>query len=153
MELVGGRDEFVRKLDELFTTDAKLEGEEVSADISGLIGQYAHGNEPSHHITHFYNYAGYPSKTQELVDKVLQTLYFDDPNGLSGNEDCGQMSSWYILNAMGFYQVCPGNPVYSIGRPLFDEVTIHLPNGKDFRIQAKNNSLKNKYVKSALLFN
>lgn len=151
MELVGGREEFVRKLDELFTTDAKLEGEEVSADISGLIGQYAHGNEPSHHITHFYNYAGYPSKTQELVDKVLQTLYFNDPNGLSGNEDCGQMSSWYILNAMGFYQVCPGNPVYSIGRPLFDEVTIHLPNGKDFRIQAKNNSLKNKYVKSALL--
>ena len=81
-----------------------------------MIGQYAHGNEPSHHIAHLYNYVGQPWRTQELVDEVLHTLYFNDPNGLSGNEDCGQMSAWFILNSMGFYQVCPGKPVYSIGR-------------------------------------
>lgn len=151
MELVGGRERFIQKLDSLFTADSRLEGEQVSADISGLIGQYAHGNEPSHHITHFYNYAGAPWRTQELVDQVLQTLYFNNPNGLSGNEDCGQMSAWYVMNAMGFYQVCPGNPVYSIGRPLFDEVTIHLTNGKTFVIRTKNNSKTNKYIRSATL--
>ncbi|MCF0159684.1 MAG: glycoside hydrolase family 92 protein, partial [Bacteroidaceae bacterium] len=125
--------------------------EVVSADISGMIGQYAHGNEPSHHIIHLYNYVGQPWRTQELVDEVLQTLYFNNPDGLSGNEDCGQMSAWYILNAMGFYQVCPGNPVYSIGRPLFKKATIHLPNGKDFVIEAINNSKTNKYVRTVNL--
>ena len=108
MELMGGRERFVRRLDSLFTADPRLEGDQVSADISGLIGQYAHGNEPSHHITHLYNYAGVPWRTQELVDQVLRTLYSDAPDGLSGNEDCGQMSAWYVMNAMGFYQVCPG---------------------------------------------
>lgn len=151
MELMGGRERFVRRLDSLFTADPRLEGDQVSADISGLIGQYAHGNEPSHHITHLYNYAGVPWRTQELVDQVLRTLYSDAPDGLSGNEDCGQMSAWYVMNAMGFYQVCPGRPVYSIGRPLFEEVTLRLEGGKTFVIRAKNNSEKNKYIRSATL--
>ena len=150
-ELYGGKEGMIRKLDELFSASSELEGENVSADISGLIGQYAHGNEPSHHITHFYNYLGQPWRTQELVDQVLNTLYFNAPDGLSGNEDCGQMSAWYILNAMGFYQVCPGKPVYSIGRPLFNEAIIHLPNGKNFTIGTLNNSLENKYIKSIRL--
>lgn len=149
--LMGGEEAFVGKLDSLFTVSSELEGETVSADISGLIGQYAHGNEPSHHIIHLYNYVNRPWRTQELVDSVLHSQYRNAPDGLSGNEDCGQMSAWYILNAMGFYQVCPGEPVYSIGRPLFEEVTIHLPGQKDFVIRTKNNSKENKYVQSILL--
>ena len=112
---------------------------------------YAHGNEPSHHIAHLYNYVGQPYKTQALVDSVLHTLYFNEPNGLSGYEDCGQMSAWYVLNAMGFYQVCPGKPVYSIGRPLFDEAAIRLQNGNTFTIIAHNNSRDNKYVRKIIL--
>lgn len=151
VELMGGREGFISKLDSLFTVSSALEGENTSADISGLIGQYAHGNEPSHHIIHMYNYVGQPYRTQELVDSVLQTLYFNDPDGLSGNEDCGQMSAWYILNAMGFYQVCPGKPVYSIGRPLFNKATVNLKDGKKFTVIAKNNSRENKYIQSMAL--
>lgn len=151
VELMGGREGFISKLDSLFTVSSVLEGENTSADISGLIGQYAHGNEPSHHIIHMYNYVGQPYRTQELVDSVLQTLYFNDPDGLSGNEDCGQMSAWYILNAMGFYQVCPGKPVYSIGRPLFNKATVNLKDGKKFTVIAKNNSRENKYIQSIVL--
>lgn len=149
--LMGGEDAFVGKLDSLFAVSSELEGETASADISGLIGQYAHGNEPSHHIIHLYNYVNRPWRTQELVDSVLHCQYRNAPDGLSGNEDCGQMSAWYILNAMGFYQVCPGKPVYSIGRPLFEEVTIHLPGQKEFVIRTKNNSKENKYVQSIVL--
>jgi len=151
VQLMGGKEAFIGKLDSLFTADSSLEGEEVSADISGLIGQYAHGNEPSHHIIHMYNYVGQPWKTQELIDRVFKEQYRNAPDGLSGNEDCGQMSAWYILNSMGFYQVCPGKPVYSIGRPLFDEVVIHLPNQKTFTIKAYNNSKENKYIQSVML--
>ena len=148
---MGGEDAFVGKLDSLFTVSSQLEGEATSADITGLIGQYAHGNEPSHHITHMYNYVNRPWRTQELVDSVLHNQYFNAPDGLSGNEDCGQMSAWYILNSMGFYQVCPGKPVYSIGRPLFEEVTINLPDRKTFVIRTHNNSKTNKYIESVLL--
>lgn len=151
MRLMGGRKQFASKLDALFNADSSLAGDVVSADISGLIGQYAHGNEPSHHVTHLYNYAGEAWKTQELVDSVLTTLYHAAPDGLSGNEDCGQMSAWYVLNAMGFYQVSPGNPTYSIGRPLFDEVTIPLENGNTFTILVHNNSKENKYIQSMKL--
>ena len=151
VELMGGREGFISKLDSLFTVSSVLEGENTSADISGLIGQYAHGNEPSHHIIQMYNYVDKPYRTQELVDSVLQTLYFNDPDGLSGNEDCGQMSAWYILNAMGFYQVCPGKPVYSIGRPLFNKATVNLKDGKKFTVIAKNNSRENKYIQSMVL--
>jgi len=151
VELMGGKELFIKKLDSLFTVSSELTGENVSADISGMIGQYAHGNEPSHQTIHLYNSVGQPHKTQALIDEVLQTLYFDDPNGLSGNEDCGQMSAWYILNSIGFYSYCPGIPYYSIGRPLFDEVKINLENGKIFTIRVSNNSKSNKYVASARL--
>ena len=151
MALMGGPEGFTAKLDSLFTADSALEGEEVSADISGLIGQYAHGNEPSHHIIHLYNYAGQPWKTQELIDRVMKEQYRNEPDGLSGNEDCGQMSAWYILNAMGFYQVCPGKPVYSIGRPWMNRSVMHLPDGKTFTIAVRNNSKDNKYIESMTL--
>ncbi len=151
VELMGGEEAFAGKLDSLFTEDSTIEGELVSADISGLIGQYAHGNEPSHHVIHLYNYIHRPWKTQELIDQVLKEQYRNAPDGLSGNEDCGQMSAWYILNAMGFYQVCPGKPVYSIGRPIFDQAVIHLPNEETFKIITKNNSSENKYIESATL--
>ena len=151
IELMGGKEGFTAKLDSLFTADSALEGEEVSADISGLIGQYAHGNEPSHHVTHLYNYAGQPWRTQELVDRVLKEQYRNEPDGLSGNEDCGQMSAWYILNSLGFYQVCPGKPVYSIGRPWLHKGVMHLPGGKTFTVEVQNNSKENKYIESMTL--
>ena len=151
IELMGGKTQFIEKLDSLFTADSSLEGDLVSADITGLIGQYAHGNEPSHHIIHLYNYADQPWKTQELVDSVFHSQYFNAPDGLSGNEDCGQMSAWYIMNSIGFYQVCPGKPVYSIGRPLFDEVTVNLSDNKPFVVKALNNSKENKYIEKAVL--
>ena len=151
IELMGGKTQFIEKLDSLFTADSSLEGDLVSADITGLIGQYAHGNEPSHHIIHLYNYADQPWKTQELVDSVFHSQYFNAPDGLSGNEDCGQMSAWYIMNSIGFYQVCPGKPVYSIGRPLFDEVTVNLPDNKQFIVKTVNNSKENKYIEKAVL--
>lgn len=151
VELMGGEDAFVGKLDSLFTADSTIEGDLVSADISGLIGQYAHGNEPSHHVIHLYNYANRPWKTQELIDRVLKEQYRNAPDGLSGNEDCGQMSAWYVLNSMGFYQVCPGKPVYSIGRPIFDRVDVSLPDRKVFSVVTKNNSGENKYIESATL--
>lgn len=151
VELMGGEDAFVGKLDSLFTADSTIEGDLVSADISGLIGQYAHGNEPSHHVIHLYNYANRPWKTQELIDRVLKEQYRNAPDGLSGNEDCGQMSAWYVLNSMGFYQVCPGKPVYSIGRPIFDRVDVSLPDRKVFSVVTKNNSGENKYIESVTL--
>ena len=151
IELMGGKTQFIEKLDSLFTADSSLEGDLVSADITGLIGQYAHGNEPSHHIIHLYNYADQPWKTQELVDSVFHSQYFNAPDGLSGNEDCGQMSAWYIMNSIGIYQVCPGKPVYSIGRPLFDEVTVNLPDNKQFIVKTVNNSRENKYIEKAVL--
>jgi predicted alpha-1,2-mannosidase len=151
IELVGGKEKFIEKIDTLFSTSSDLTGEDVSSDITGLIGQYAHGNEPSHHITHMYNYVGQAWKTQKLTNQIMSELYFNDPNGLAGNEDCGQMSAWYVLNAMGFYSFCPGEPVYSIGRPVFDKVEVNLSNGKVFTVIAKNNSPENFYIQSAKL--
>lgn len=151
MTLMGGKKAFVTKLDSLFNTNTRIEGENVSSDISGLIGQYAHGNEPGHHIIHLYNYAGQSNKTQQLADSVIQSLYFNDPNGLSGNEDCGQMSAWYVLNALGFYQVSPGNPEWSTGRPIFEKAIIHLPDNKQFIIEAENQARQNKYVEKITL--
>ena len=147
MELMGGKDQFAGRLDELFTTSSEIEGEDASADITGLIGQYAHGNEPSHHITHLYNYTNQPWKTQERVDEVLQNLYAPTPAGISGNEDCGQMSAWYVLNVLGFYPVCPGEAKYSIGRPLVDSARVQLRDGSIFYVEVENNSKENKYVR------
>ncbi|MBX7054047.1 MAG: GH92 family glycosyl hydrolase [Pyrinomonadaceae bacterium] len=149
-QLMGGREKFVAKLDELFTTDQKLAGRE-QADLTGLIGQYAHGNEPSHHIAYLYNYAHQPWKTQKLVRQIMDEFYKNAPDGLIGNEDCGQMSAWYVLSAGGFYPVTPGDGVYAIGTPLFPEVTYRLENGKTFTIKAKNVSPANKYLLNAKL--
>lgn len=152
MALVGGAKAFEAHLDTLFTTSSELTGDpNAAADVTGMIGQYAHGNEPSHHIPYLYNYVGAPHKTQALVDHIMRTLYHNNPDGLSGNEDVGQMSAWYVLSAMGFYSFCPGKPVYEIGRPMFDRVTIHLENGKDFIINAPGNSREHKFVSSMKL--
>ena len=148
---MGGREAFISKLDSLFAAPSEVRGKLVSADISGLIGQYAHGNEPSHHIAYLYNYAGRPDRTQEICDSILHSLYFAAPNGLAGNEDCGQMSAWYVLSSMGLYQVCPGREVWTIGRPLFSQATINLPYGGYFTIRTKGNSRKAKYIRRATL--
>ncbi len=150
MELQGGREKFAAKLDELFTTTDKLTGRE-QPDITGLIGQYAHGNEPSHHIAYLYDYAGQPWKTQRLVRKIMDEFYKPAPDGLIGNEDCGQMSAWYVLSASGFYDVTPGLPIYAFGTPLFKEVKYNLESGKIFTIKAPNVSATNIYIKSAKL--
>ncbi|MEP0117468.1 glycoside hydrolase family 92 protein, partial [Reichenbachiella sp.] len=150
IELMGGNDAFATHLDSLFNQDSNITGDNVSADISGLIGQYAHGNEPSHHIAYLYNYAGKPWKTQEMTRKIMKTMYNDQPDGLSGNEDCGQMSAWYVFSALGFYPVNPANGIYQLGSPLFDRATINM--GKvSFVIEANNVSEENKYVKSVSL--
>ncbi|MBX3298750.1 MAG: GH92 family glycosyl hydrolase [Acidobacteria bacterium] len=150
MDLMGGKMGFARKLDELFTTDQKLTGRE-QPDITGLIGQYAHGNEPSHHIPYLYNYADQRGKTQLYVRRILNEFYKNAPDGLIGNEDCGQMSAWYVMSASGFYQVAPGMPYYEFGTPLFPEVKYKLENGRTFTIKANGLSDKNFYVRSRSL--
>lgn len=150
INLMGGNKAFIKHLDSLFNEDSNITGDHISADISGLIGQYAHGNEPSHHIAYMYNYAGQPWKTQEMVREIMNTMYDDKPDGLSGNEDCGQMSAWYVFSALGFYPVNPASGIYDLGIPLFDRATIKVGAGKTFVIEAKNASA-NKYVKRATL--
>ena len=137
-------------LDSLFYTSAKLSGRH-QVDVTGLIGQYAHGNEPSHHAAYLYNYVGKPWKTQELTRKIINELYTSAPDGLCGNEDCGQMSAWYVFSAMGFYPVCPGDNQYVFGSPVFDKVTMNLENGKQFIIIAHNQADKNIYIQSVKL--
>jgi predicted alpha-1,2-mannosidase len=142
----GGKEKFAVKLDTLFNTTSEVKGENASADISGLIGQAAHGNEPSHHMAYFYNYVDQPHKAQEIIDHILYDFYLPEPAGIIGNEDCGAMSAWYIMNALGFYQFCPGDPIYDIGRPIVDGATINLENGSKFTLTVTNNSRENKYV-------
>ena len=148
MMLLGGRDKFALKLDDLFAADSKTTGRD-QADISGMIGQYAHGNEPSHHMAYLYDYAGTPWKTQELIHRICNDFYKNSPDGLIGNEDCGQMSAWYVFSAMGFYPVTPASGIYAFGTPVFPRVTIKLENGKSFTIRALNLSEKNFYIQSA----
>ena len=150
MKLMGGKDSLDQQLDLLFTAKSKTSGRE-QADITGLIGQYAHGNEPSHHMAYLYNFVNKPHKTQEKVHQILTTLYKNAPDGISGNEDCGQMSAWYVFSSMGFYPVTPGSNQYIIGTPLFDKTTINLENGEKFHIQAYNLSDENKYIAYAKL--
>ena len=145
-----GKKKFENKLDELFTTNQSLSGRE-QADITGLIGQYAHGNEPSHHMAYLYNYVNHPSKTQGYVNKILNELYIAKPDGLCGNEDCGQMSAWFVLSSLGMYQVCPGNSQFSLSTPLFPEIKIHLENGKTLQIITKNRTHENCYIINASL--
>jgi predicted alpha-1,2-mannosidase len=150
IDLFGGKVRFIEKLDSLFIVQGEL-GEHASPDISGLIGQYAHGNEPSHHVVYLYPYAGQPHKTADRVREVLSTLYCDAPDGLSGNEDVGQMSAWYVLSAIGFYQVEPAGGKYIFGSPIVDKAVITVKNGKTFTVTAANNSPKNKYIQSISL--
>ncbi len=150
VDMLGGDQKFDSKLDELFTTDSKLTGR-TQSDITGLIGQYAHGNEPSHNMAYLYNFVGKPWKTQKLVHQITGQLYKNAPDGLAGNEDCGQMSAWYVLSAMGFYPVTPGTNEYEIGTPIFDTVRIHLENGNTFSVIANNRTPDNFYIQSATL--
>lgn len=150
INLLGGKDALEAQLDELFSAKSETSGRHQS-DITGLIGQYAHGNEPSHHMAYLYNFVNKPHKTQEKVHQILTELYKNDPDGVSGNEDCGQMSAWYVLSSMGFYSVTPGSNQYIIGTPLFDKATINLENGKQFNITTYNLSDTNKYVEYVYL--
>lgn len=149
-DALGGKQAMEKRLDQLFAASSQTTGRD-QADITGLIGQYAHGNEPSHHIAYLYNYVGKPWKTQQMVRKIVNELYRNDPDGLCGNEDCGQMSAWYVLSAMGFYPVVPCGGTYNIGSPLFPEVILHLDNGKTFAIRADNSAASNPYIQSATL--
>jgi predicted alpha-1,2-mannosidase len=148
--LLGGERSFTEKLDSLFTIKGDM-GKESSADITGLIGQYAHGNEPSHHIAYLYAYAGQPWKTADKIRYILDNLYTDKHDGLCGNEDVGQMSAWYVLSALGFYQVNPANGAFVFGSPVMDEVRIPVNNGKSFHVVVKNNSKTNKYIQGITL--
>ena len=151
INLFGSKEKFATKLDSLFTVSSEIKGENASIDITGLIGQYAHGNEPSHHIAYLFNYVDQPWRTQDLIGQITNEFYTDKPDGLCGNEDCGQMSAWYILNAMGFYPVCPGSVEYSIGKPLFNHVSINLENGNTFEVEAIGLSENNRYVQKVML--
>ncbi len=148
IKLMGGTKPFLAKLDSLFTV--KLEGQTL-ADVTGLIGQYAHGNEPSHHVTYLYALAGRPSRTQELVREIFDTQYTPTPDGLCGNDDCGQMSAWYMLSAMGFYPVNPVSAEYVLGAPQLPRITLHLQNGRTFTVVAEGLSRENKYVQRTTL--
>ncbi len=143
IRLMGGDDVFANMLDTIFTKSIK--------DKIGSIGQYWHGNEPSHHLAYLYNYAGQPWKTQKLTNRILNELYKNSPDGIAGNDDCGQISAWYVLSSMGFYPVSPGQDIYVIGTPLFNKATINLENGKTFTIKANGRSVENYYIQSATL--
>lgn len=150
IELFGGDANFTAKLDSLFLAEGDM-GEGASSDISGLIGQYAHGNEPSHHVAYLYPYAGEQWKTAEKVRYIQDVFYTDQPDGIIGNEDCGQMSAWHVMSALGFYQVNPSNGVFVFGSPLFEKASVRLPEGKIFDVVAQNNNKENIYIQSVTL--
>ena len=146
IDMMGGREGYAKKLDGLFTASSQLTGRE-QVDITGLIGQYAHGNEPSHNTVYMYNFVGQPTKTQKYVKQVMDEFYTDERDGLSGNEDCGQMSAWGAFSAMGFYPATPASGYYVLGLPRFEQVALSLDNGKQFTVKAKNLNSQNCYVK------
>jgi predicted alpha-1,2-mannosidase len=150
IEIMGGRDRFNRKLDAFFAAGSEVKAYEFfSTHIGGMIGQYAHGNEPSHHVAYLYDYSGEPWKTQMLTRQIMDNLYKDLPAGLAGNEDMGQMSAWYVFSALGLYPLCPG--VYLIGSPLFERAELGLEDGSKLIIEAENVSSQNIYIQSAFL--
>jgi predicted alpha-1,2-mannosidase len=149
--LHGNNETFTNRLEQLFTESSEITGDNVSADISGLIGQYAHGNEPSHHIAYMFNHANQPWRTQYWARHIMDTQYNTTPNGLSGNEDCGQMSAWYALSSIGLYPMNPASAEYEIGSPIFEKATITISDGKSFVIEAEKVSDKNMYIQSATL--
>ena len=148
--IIGGNEKLSEKLDTMFSLNP-LSEDKLPIFSTGMIGQYAHGNEPSHHVAYLYNYIGKPWKTQKLIREILETQYKNEPNGHCGNEDCGQMSSWYVFNALGFYPVNPAQGVYAFGSPIVDTALIHLENGKTFNVKALNNNSKNIYIQSVTL--
>jgi len=148
--LMGGDAAYEKKLTELFSTSSEMTGRQ-QADITGLIGQYAHGNEPSHHMAYLFNFLGKPTMTQKLIHKIMDELYSDKPDGLCGNEDCGQMSAWYVMSAMGFYPVTPASGYYVIGVPHFKKMTVNLENGNSLVITADNLSRENRFIESVRL--
>lgn len=150
IRLHGGRENFAKALDEIFSAKTATSGR-VQADLTGLVGQYVQGNEPSHHIAYLYNFVGQPHKTQQRVQQIMREMYSDQPDGLSGNEDCGQMSAWFVFSAMGFYPVNPVGGQYVLGSPLFEKTILHLPTGNKFMVQAKAKSDKNIYLQNARL--
>jgi predicted alpha-1,2-mannosidase len=149
--LFGSRELFLRRLDSLFNVAEEVKGENASPDISGLIGQYAHGNEPSHHIAYLFSMAGEPAKTETMVRRIMSEMYTSEKDGICGNEDCGQMSAWYIFSAMGFYPVNPADGKFILGSPALDEISLSLPGGKVFTIIAENNSSLNVNVSGVFL--
>ena len=151
IQLLGGDAKLVAKLDAMF--DAKVDPKQYAdvEDIAGMIGQYIHGNEPSHHLAYLYNYAGQPWRTQERLKQIIDTQYKPAPDGLVGNDDLGQMSAWLLFSSLGFYPVAPASNEYVIGRPFVDQATLNLPNGKQFKVVTENMSEKNRYVGKALL--
>ena len=150
IDMMGGWEAYGKKLNGLFTASSKLSGR-VQVDITGLIGQYAHGNEPSHNTVYMYNFIGQPTKTQKYVKQVMDEFYTDERDGLCGNEDCGQMSAWGVFSAMGFYPATPASGYYVLGLPRFEQVTLNFENGKHFTVKAKNLNSQNCYVKSVTL--
>jgi len=150
INLYGGKKKFTDHVDRLFSSKSIFTGKKIS-DLTGTIGQYVHGNEPSHHIAYVYNFVDQPWKTQSKIHQLCNEMYTSLPDGLIGNDDCGQMSSWFVFSAMGFYPFCPGTEEYQIGTPCFDEVTLNLENGKKFIIEAENLSNKNYYIQSVQL--
>jgi predicted alpha-1,2-mannosidase len=151
ISLMGGPERFVQRLGELFSLAAPKEKYGHVEDIAGLIGQYAHGNEPSQHIAYLYAYAGRPWRTQERIRQIVTAMFDDTPAGIAGNEDCGQMSAWYVLSALGFYPVAPGSGEYVFGTPLLPRGVIHLPAGRTFTVVAEGLSERNLYIQSARL--
>jgi predicted alpha-1,2-mannosidase len=151
VRLLGGRDALVQRLDDLFTTPLDTKAAGLPIDVTGLVGQYAHGNEPSHHVAYLYVYAGAPWKTQERVRSIMDTQYADTPEGLSGNDDCGQMSAWFVLSALGLYPVNPAGATYVLTSPLFDRATIDLDQGRRFTVRVDRSSAADIYVQSVTL--
>ena len=151
VSLFGGRDVFLRRLDSLFTVNEEVRGENRSPDISGLIGQYAHGNEPSHHIAYLFTMAGAPDRTESIVRRIMDEMYTDAVDGICGNEDCGQMSAWYVFSAMGFYPVNPADGRFIIGSPVLDKASVTLPGGKQFNVVAEGNTRSATNVSSLFL--
>ena len=150
VKLMGGEQQAEAKLDGLFSESSKTTGR-TQADITGMVGQYAHGNEPSHHMAYLYDYIGKPWKTQRLVRQIMDSLYHRGPEGLPGNEDCGQMSAWFVWSAMGFYPVTPGSPYYAVGSPLFDSLNVKLENGHTIHIKTKRSGISEVYIKRLLI--
>ncbi|MCF0203738.1 MAG: glycoside hydrolase family 92 protein, partial [Muribaculaceae bacterium] len=150
IDLVGGKERFEQKLDSMFTFNPAA-NDTLPLFSTGMIGQYAHGNEPSHHVAYLFNAIGKPEKTQKYINQILRELYLNTPAGLCGNEDCGQTSAWYVLSALGFYPVNPASGIYELGAPLFEKAVLNLPNGKQFTILAHGVSKENFYVKSVTL--